>query len=265
MIKFFRHIRQKLVSENNFSKYLLYAIGEIILVVIGILIALQINNANENRKKRTVENSYLERFVVDLNENKTLWEETLGRKRKQLEAAHVFLNFRFSKNQDTVMKIMPYFTAVGAWEGININQVTFSEMVSSGNLNIISNDSIKLKLLSLDKLYKAILNRQELIEAEYRARLLKPIMTILNTSNILPLDPEQGKIIKRGFSSKEISIYASEFQKEMISLINDKAFMNGVIGITYNADSQFQEFEQAKKEVNDLITLIEEELKKAGK
>ena len=49
MIKFFRKIRQKLLSENKFSKYLIYAIGEIILVVIGILIALQINNWNEER------------------------------------------------------------------------------------------------------------------------------------------------------------------------------------------------------------------------
>ncbi|MCZ4408210.1 DUF6090 family protein [Cryomorphaceae bacterium 1068] len=50
MIKFFRHIRQKLLIENKASKYLLYAFGEIILVVIGILIALQINNWNESRK-----------------------------------------------------------------------------------------------------------------------------------------------------------------------------------------------------------------------
>jgi len=45
MIKFFRKIRQKLLIENKFSKYILYAIGEIILVVIGILIALQINTS----------------------------------------------------------------------------------------------------------------------------------------------------------------------------------------------------------------------------
>jgi hypothetical protein len=56
MIKFFRRIRQKLVTENKpalpagrFSKYLLYAIGEILLVIIGILIALQINNWNDKR------------------------------------------------------------------------------------------------------------------------------------------------------------------------------------------------------------------------
>ena len=50
MIKFFRKIRQRLLTENRLGKYLLYAIGEILLVVIGILIALSINNWNEERK-----------------------------------------------------------------------------------------------------------------------------------------------------------------------------------------------------------------------
>ena len=50
MIKFFRKIRQNMIKENKASKYLLYAIGEIVLVVKGILIALQINNWNEDKK-----------------------------------------------------------------------------------------------------------------------------------------------------------------------------------------------------------------------
>ena len=62
MIKFFRKIRQRLLTENKFSKYLLYAIGEILLVVVGILIALQINNSNESRKIRNQEVHYLKKF-----------------------------------------------------------------------------------------------------------------------------------------------------------------------------------------------------------
>ena len=50
MIKFFRHIRRSLINQNRMGKYFKYAIGEIFLVVFGILIALQINNWNENRK-----------------------------------------------------------------------------------------------------------------------------------------------------------------------------------------------------------------------
>lgn len=59
MIKFFRKLRQGLLSEHKFSKYLVYAIGEIILVVVGILIALQINNANENWKKEKLRQELL--------------------------------------------------------------------------------------------------------------------------------------------------------------------------------------------------------------
>ena len=54
MIKFFRHIRQQLVMENKTGKYLKYAIGEIVLVVIGILLALQINNWNSQRLKKLI-------------------------------------------------------------------------------------------------------------------------------------------------------------------------------------------------------------------
>ena len=59
MIKIFRKIRQALLVENKFRKYILYAIGEIILVIIGILIALQINNWNEQNKKTRTEIIYL--------------------------------------------------------------------------------------------------------------------------------------------------------------------------------------------------------------
>ena len=52
MIRFFRKIRQRLLAENRFSRYLAYAIGEILLVVIGILIALWINNSNQERIKQ---------------------------------------------------------------------------------------------------------------------------------------------------------------------------------------------------------------------
>lgn len=66
MLKFFRRIRQTLLSENKLSKYLLYAIGEIVLVVIGILIALQINNWNEERKAAIEEKEILQNLYENL-------------------------------------------------------------------------------------------------------------------------------------------------------------------------------------------------------
>jgi hypothetical protein len=60
MIKFFRHIRKSLIQEHNMGKYVKYAIGEILLVVMGILIALQINNWNENKKKPKERNGFFD-------------------------------------------------------------------------------------------------------------------------------------------------------------------------------------------------------------
>ena len=69
MIKFFRKIRHKLLTENKFSKYLIYAIGEIVLVVIGILIALQINNNNELRKEKETANILAFSLIQDLQKD----------------------------------------------------------------------------------------------------------------------------------------------------------------------------------------------------
>ena len=66
MIKFFRKIRQQLLAENRLGKYLIYALGEIVLVVIGILIALQINNWNEAKKTTLVETEMLKNLMSDL-------------------------------------------------------------------------------------------------------------------------------------------------------------------------------------------------------
>ena len=66
MVKFFRKIRQRLLTENKFSRYLIYAFGEIILVVIGILIALQINNWNETRKSSIEEQEYLKQIKQEI-------------------------------------------------------------------------------------------------------------------------------------------------------------------------------------------------------
>jgi uncharacterized membrane protein YgaE (UPF0421/DUF939 family) len=64
MINFFRKIRQQLLTENKFSKYLIYAIGEILLVVIGILIALSINNWSQFEKDRVKEKSILVNVII---------------------------------------------------------------------------------------------------------------------------------------------------------------------------------------------------------
>ena len=67
MIKFFRNIRKNLLNEGKTSKYIKYAVGEIVLVVIGILIALQINSWNQNRINKISEKLFLKKLMLNLN------------------------------------------------------------------------------------------------------------------------------------------------------------------------------------------------------
>jgi uncharacterized membrane protein YgaE (UPF0421/DUF939 family) len=75
MIKFFRNIRQRLITKNKFSKYLIYAFGEIILVVIGILLALQVNNWNEDIKTRKKETQLIENLKSEYQTNLAILKE----------------------------------------------------------------------------------------------------------------------------------------------------------------------------------------------
>ena len=77
MLPFFRKIRKKMADDNRPLKYMRYAIGEIVLVVIGILIALQINNWQQNRKNDGVRRDYYNQILQDLEKDIIFMEEFL--------------------------------------------------------------------------------------------------------------------------------------------------------------------------------------------
>ena len=99
MIKFFRKIRQKLLTENKFSKYLLYAIGEIVLVVIGILIALQINNWNENISNQLRFENILSELRDDLKTDIINSEKILNSNKKVDSLSRLILEQKISKDE----------------------------------------------------------------------------------------------------------------------------------------------------------------------
>ena len=148
MIKFFRHIRQKLLTENKFSKYLLYAVGEILLVVIGILIALQINNWNERRKEKVVENNFYTDILLDLekDEKKLVYYQNYAVKR--IEYLDTLLTY--VRNPQKVMGIEKfgiYIEPIYYSEQPTIYNSTFESAKSAGMFNSIS-DKTLLKSIS---------------------------------------------------------------------------------------------------------------------
>ncbi|MBT8297715.1 MAG: hypothetical protein KJO52_05220, partial [Maribacter sp.] len=152
MIKFFRKIRQNLLLENKTGKYFKYAIGEIILVVIGILIALQINNWNESNKLKKEETLYLKRLKTDLEKDTLYYNNNINRANLLIDRNYTFLKKLYDeqKSIDEGRELMN----LPLWDSeyLTIQDNTYSELVSSGKLNIISNPNLKVAVVDFYRL-----------------------------------------------------------------------------------------------------------------
>jgi Family of unknown function (DUF6090) len=130
-----------MIKENRASKYMLYAIGEIVLVVIGILIALSINNWNGQRKLNKQEHYILQQLQNEFKADSSKLDRFITLVDQKVKAAKQILVIIDSKNAEG-LNLYPVFYSGKAIPFYDYSP-TFNELVSSGNLNIISNDSIK--------------------------------------------------------------------------------------------------------------------------
>jgi hypothetical protein len=176
MTKFFRKIKQKLISENKISKYLIYAIGEIILVVIGILIALSINNWNEKRKYKNLEFVTLIEIQKGLNqalnENKRAEKANLG----TIKSYEILLEHSEKKLPYSEL-VSVHFRRLMAWQEPDFNYAGF-ELFKSRGPDLISNDSIKIKLLEIyEEKIQYLVNDHNKTEWNYNNTVMTPFYT----------------------------------------------------------------------------------------
>ena len=150
MLNFFRRIRRNLANQNKFVQYSRYAIGEIVLVVIGILIALQINNWNEERKNKIKESVYLEgiksdlardikyiQFLIPKNNTWTQNYATLDSLAK-LKSNKIF-EIEFSEIFNLSRQIYTFYPRVGS----------YSSLISENSAGLISNKELLMQLKSI--------------------------------------------------------------------------------------------------------------------
>ena len=148
MIPFFRKIRKKMADDNRPLKYMRYAIGEIVLVVIGILIALQINNWKEENSNRALEKQMMSNLNSEFRNNLNKIQESIIQY-KQTEDAIRFLMSKMQASSDELKQHNIDSLLANAVDVFDYRptQNTLTEILSSGNLKLISNDSIKYNLL----------------------------------------------------------------------------------------------------------------------
>lgn len=150
MIKIFKRIRYSLLektktgkSASPFGKYLLYAFGEIILVVIGILIALQINNLNENRKDRNLEQEILKQLKKEYQINLQQLEDKIEMRKTLINAAKkglYHLDTPGIAHRDSLFSYLSTLTNTPTYDPIN------NDLISSGRIRLITNKELNQRL-----------------------------------------------------------------------------------------------------------------------
>ena len=187
MINIFRKIRQKLLSNGNSGRYLKYAIGEIFLVVIGILIALSINNWNQNRLDRNLESQYYKRVLEDVREEKLILEATLNYSNQVIshakEAIAVFENSP-DANPDPVQNLVDMYQASQLQDSYSASS-TYKELIASGQINLIQNEDLKTALVrfyEVDWTESGVFKLENTYRMNLRGKMPDEIQTIIRSS-----------------------------------------------------------------------------------
>ena len=182
MISLFRKVRQKLLQQNRVTRYLVYALGEILLVVIGILIALQVNNWNEERKSNNARLEYTHTLLVELQKDSL-----------QLRSELSEINFRLGKvldyfdrlsqpnsNLDTLFKIMRLEADPAFVRPSSLNSNTYLTLSSTGEIGFFNSkmaEKIQNYYQEGSRTYNGALEQSrfyQTIFAEYHFNIPKP-------------------------------------------------------------------------------------------
>lgn len=244
MFKFFRNIRHALISGNPLTRYLLYALGEIILVVIGILIALQINNWNEFRKDRKREKMYLGSLESDLQESQAELQRVIEKTDEISEATTRLLSYAV----DTIQMPSPvvFDSLVIQTFGYTIamtNEGTINDISGSGDLKVIRNDSLRRMIASWDAGFKMIREREDLLKESFnnnRDRLDEKI----DMFNYFKM--------KKGLMNDQSRVY----------LVNNNEYRNRFIDILRNSGALNNLYKIKIRSLDTMIAITQKELKK---
>jgi len=182
MIKFFRHIRKSLLMENKTGKYFKYAIGEIILVMIGILLALQVNNWNENRLAKLEEKSILSNLNQEFLQNKEALKNDLKVSDEAYQSGLIIMDLigksrteLESINTDSIL----YKTV--EYNSFNPSENALSDLLQSGRLQILQNEKLKDLLYQWTRILKRTVENFE----GFDNKIENDVLTYLTTHHSL--------------------------------------------------------------------------------
>ena len=258
MIKFFRNIRLKLLKEGKIANYIKYAFGEIVLVVIGILIALQINNWNEHKKENKLEKEYFCRLLEDAQQDLDQVNQFINASEGRLAASNQAVRLLQQGNAKKVdVGQQLGLSIIAIYSDFTPNNAAFEDLKSGANLNIIKDKSI----------IKAINNYFNTVTGYIS--IIKVNANIALDTYYLDKDVfESGRIhsqmmTDRFITGMEKDVYDTmnlDYDETLSETMNYQLLNASLTYISCNA-RQLQLYNLIKTEVNNLIETLEPKCK----
>lgn len=148
MLRFFRQLRQNQISGKQFRRYFLYALGEVLLVVIGILLALQIDGWNNNRIQKKKELIYLKEIQLSLQDDLDRIGHSIKFNQKKDSVIDKSLGamLHADSNLEAMNELTKNMPVLAEYAVFTQNRVAFDNMLSAENIDLISSDSLRILL-----------------------------------------------------------------------------------------------------------------------
>ena len=246
MINFFRKTRQKFLRENRFTKYLLYAIGEIILVVIGILIALQVNNWNINRQIQNKEQAYLLEIRNNLQQDSLKLQLVLDFNRNKVKIVEdmlqIFIDTLTNQERSVILnKNANDFTYYEVFDPVRI---AFNNMLSAESIGLIRNNELRKSLSEY-----------------YNYPYLDGVQNRISVLNRRVVDEHYPKFFTKEFVQNWIGFSSKMPPLSDLEIETDNKLMSDLFGIKMIINVQNELIKNTQKRNQELMALLNSNLK----
>ena len=259
MITIFRKIRKKLADDNQFLRYSRYAIGEILLVMVGILLALQVNNWNNLRSERALEVKYLRGIKADLQVDLINLKTFIDDKELKYISAAAILEMDAPQTASELDALDSIIWNVFGWVRYDQSTNTLDELIGSGNLSLIKNDSIKRMIQNIKQSNISVQGSVEHMRREYDYYLYDRSAALREMAPFVDL----GESVKQNKRIENLNLDEAKliiFREQSHVLLNDLIFRNGLKLAIGNNLGMSRDCLKLYADVEKLIDFINEEL-----
>lgn len=246
MLTFLRNIRKSLIRSGDIRKYLLYAIGEISLIMIGIFLAIQVNNLNEERKSKILERNALISLKDEFQKSKSDLQEHIQWKQEVRDQWDTFLdtitNSQLNPEQRAIRR------PIASYINYIISNSVLNSLLASGKIDNLKNDSLRYVLTTWQDVVLDFQQYQEM-HRDFVNRELMPI-----EGTFLP------NIINRRYGFDYEFDNHNRLAELYLKAYNDMSYQNLLLRNFYWINIQLSEIRNLQGKMNQIIRLLEDEI-----